>query len=623
VSAALGQELSQRAGAYGRCGRFARKVEPTGAVAHKISRSKSWPAGPLLTGQLRYVTASVVAMAAVAVAAGVGCRREDTRPSPQVQAGALRGGDLVTAIRSDPQSLNWYTRRDASTHLVSVLTQARLVRVNRATHEVEPWIAESWDRSPDGLRYTIRLRKNVVFADGHPFTADDVVFSLRAAYDPASTIADSLQVNGRKLTIEAPDASTVVVTFPSPFGPGLRLLDTLPILPKHKLESVLEQGRFGAAWSLSTPLDQITGLGPFVLSEYAPGQRLVFQRNTHYFRKEGQADLPYLDRVIVEIVPEQDAQVLALQSGRSDMSAFEVRPEDYAPLKRAADQGSLQLLDLGVGMDPNAFWINLKPGAFAHDPRAAWIQRDELRQAISLAVDRQAFADAVYLGAAVPVDGPVTPANKRWYSDEVPRTPHDPARAKALLASIGLQDRNGDGRAEDAAGRPATLTLISQKGQTALERGAMVIRDQVKAIGLTIDVVLLDGGAVVTRFLSGKDYDAVYFPLVVSDTDPVLNPDFWLSGGSSRVWNLGQKTPATDWEREIDGLMARQSAALDEAERRRLFIEVQKIFAAHAPMLYFAAPRIYVAASSRVTHLTPAVSRPQLLWAADTIAVKH
>jgi peptide/nickel transport system substrate-binding protein len=165
--------------------------------------------------------------------------------------------------------------------------------------------------------------------------------------------------------------------------------------------------------------------------------------------------------------------------------------------------------------------------------------------------------------------------------------------------------------------------LISQKGQTALERGAMAIRDQVKAIGLAVDVVLLEGNAVINRFLSGKDYDAVYFPLLMSDTDPALTPDFWLSTGSSRVWNLGQKQPATEWERQIDVLMERQASTLDEAERRRLFIEAQKIFAAHAPILYFAAPRIYVAAGARVTNLTPAVTRPQLVWAADTIAVKH
>src|SRR4029453_7156719 len=153
-----------------------------------------------------------------------------------------------------------------------------------------------------------------------------------------------------------------------------------------------------------------------------------------YFRKDGQgAQLPFLDRIIVEIVPDQDAQMLKLEAGETDTEVSEIRPEDYAPLKRVADQGRVQLLDLGVAEDPDGLWINLRGGAFEHDPRRAWIQRDELRQAISAAVDRQLFADTVFLGAATPVYGPITPSNRKWFSEEVPRTPHDILRAKQLL----------------------------------------------------------------------------------------------------------------------------------------------------------------------------------------------
>ena len=153
-----------------------------------------------------------------------------------------------------------------------------------------------------------------------------------------------------------------------------------------------------------------------MLSEYAAGQRLVFTRNPRYFRKDAAGTpLPLLDRIVVEIVPDQSAEILRLEAGQTDISEREIRLEDYAPLKRAADAGRLKLFDLGVAVDADSFWFNLKPGAFAGDPRAAWIQRDELRQAISLAVDRKAFADTVYLGAAVPVFGPVTPGNKTWY----------------------------------------------------------------------------------------------------------------------------------------------------------------------------------------------------------------
>jgi peptide/nickel transport system substrate-binding protein len=536
-----------------------------------------------------------------------------------------RGGQIVVAVRADPQSFNWLTRSDANTYLVTLLTQARLVRVNRATEELEPWLAEKWSRSADGLTYTLHLRPGLRFSDGHPLTADDVLFTFEAVYDEkaATTIADDLSPSGRPLRVESPDPATVVVTFDRPFGPGLRLLDNVPILPKHRLQAALEAGAFAQAWSPGAPVGEVVGAGPFVIAEYRAGERIVFDRNPHYFRRDPEGrQLPYLDRVVVEIIPDQNTHQLRFEAGDIDMTAFEARHADYGALKRAADRGQVQLLDLGVGYDPDSFWINLKPGAFRGDPRENWLQRPELRRAISLAVNRQRFADTVYLGAGEPAFGPLTPANRKWYSPEVPKTPHDPDAAKRLLASIGLTDRDGDGMLESQDGKPARFSLATMKGQTALERGAAVIRDELKAVGLGVDVVLLEGNALVTLFLSGKNFDAVYFHFGATDTDPALSAGFWMSSGGEHVWNPRQESPATPWELRIDELMAAQMASIDDNERKRLFTEVQRIFAEELPVVHFAAPKIFVAASTRVANLQPVLSRPQLVWSPDTIAVR-
>ncbi|MBI4485853.1 MAG: hypothetical protein HY655_07570, partial [Acidobacteria bacterium] len=433
-----------------------------------------------------------------------------------------------------------------------------------------------------------------------------------AVYDEktASALADSLQAVGKPLQVSSPDPHTVVVTFPEPFGPGLQILDSLPIFPKHKLQAALDAGTLGSQWGLTTAPGELAGLGPFVLSEYVPGQRLVFARNPSYFKKDASgAQLPYLDRITIQIIPDQNAEMLALEAGQIDMTTDQMRPEDYAPLRRAADAGRVQLLDLGVGYSADSLWFNLRPGAFADDPRATWIQRDELRHAISMAVDRKLFADTVYLGSGVPVFGPITPANRKWFSADVPQTPYDPAKAKTLIESI-------------APGQPVRFTLLTQKGRTALERACAVIRVELKKIGVVVDVVALDGGALVQRFVNPRaGYDAIYFSFYPTDTDPGLAPDFWFSSGSAHVWNMAQKTPATPWERQIDELMAKQTASPDEEERRRLFTEVQKIFAGHLPVVHFVAPRVFVAASTRVANLQPALIRPQLLWTPETIAV--
>jgi len=531
-----------------------------------------------------------------------------------------RGGDLVLSIRAEPRTFNSLTVPDTTSEVVASLLQATLIRLNRATDDIEPWLAESWTRSDDGLRYTLKLRPNVSFSDGQPLTASDVTFSLEAAYAVRS-VADTLEIDGKRLRAEAPDPLTVTITFPAFFAPGLRMLDRLRVLPRHKLEAALRNGTIEKALSLSTPPSEIVGLGPFVLRDYMPGQRIVFARNLHYWRRDANGgQLPYVDRVIVDIIPDDNTQLLRLASGQSDLTASEVPAEAYATIKRAADAKTVQLYDLGVGFDANALWFNLKPGSMASDPRAAWLQRDELRRAISMAVDRQLFADTVFLGAGLPVFGPITPANKRWYWSETPQTPHDPAAARKLLASIGLADRDGDGILEDTAGRKAQFTLLTQKGRSSVERGVAVIRDELKKVGLVVDVAPLDSGAVIQRIQSSK-YDAVYFNPTWTDTDPASSADFWLSSGSFHFWNMAQKTPATEWERQIDELMVRQMHSTDDQERKRLFDSVQKIFAEHVPVVYFVAPHIFAAASTRVQNVTPAVKGPQLFWSPDTVAV--
>ena len=166
---------------------------------------------------------------------------------------------------------------------------------------------------------------------------------------------------------------------PAPFAPGLRLIDGIPIFPKHKLQAALDAGTFSSAWSAKTPVTEIAGLGPFVLAEHLSGRRLVFVRNPRYWRKDAAGtQLPYLDKLTVLTVPDQNTEALRLQTGELDlMGSGEIRPEDYAAFRRIAEQGRLRLIDAGVGLDPNVLWFNLSP-AGAANPRTAWFQQESL-----------------------------------------------------------------------------------------------------------------------------------------------------------------------------------------------------------------------------------------------------
>lgn len=199
---------------------------------------------------------------------------------------------------------------------------------------------------------------------------------------------------------------------------------------------------------------------------------------------------------------------------------------------------------------------------------------------------------------------------------------HDLARARQLLASVGLSDRDGDGMLEDAAGRPAQFSVISQKGHTIRERTASMLQQQLRGVGLAVDLVMLDPQAIPRRWME-RDYDAIYFGVQSSATDPGLAMQFWLSSGYLHFWNPSQAAPATDWERAIDDLFRRQTQAGDLPERKRLFAEAERIFAKELPALYFAAPKAIIAVSARVANPTPAPQIPQLLWSADTLAARR
>jgi peptide/nickel transport system substrate-binding protein len=541
-------------------------------------------------------------------------RRNTTGPAPS----PLPARPIVAAVRAEPRSFNRFAAGDRTTGLIAQLTHARLVQLNHATLDIEPALATKWTLDPDGRTYTLTLRPGVVFSDGAPFTADDVVFTFRALYDPKAEgpLASSLKVNGQPIAVRKVDAATVVLTLPAPYGPGLRLLNALPILPAHKLRDTLARGEFAKAWSTATPPADIVGLGPYVLRGYTPGDRIELARNPRYGAR-GPEVRPGVERLTLRIIPSQDAERLALESGELDIMNADIRPDDLTAVRALAAAGKVRLFEIGPAVDQDALWFNLGPDARKPAAARPWLDR-VVRRAVAHAVDRAAFINTVYLGAGVQADGPIPPGNRAWHSNKLPIYSHDLARARTLLTDAGLTDVNADGIFETSAGKPLTIELLTQRGHAIRERAAEVIASDLEDAGLTVDVVPLDVAALVDRLQKGT-YDAAYFAVSTSDIDPSANLDYWLSSGSFHVWHPRQKAPATPWEAEIDQLMHELTALTDVGARRARFERVQQIMVAELPTISFAAPALATATSMRVDGLEPAAIHPYLLWRADTM----
>src|SRR5262245_11266248 len=128
----------------------------------------------------------------VLLIAGVLYVRSMIGPDRPAETVAVRGGQLVGSIRTEPRTFNRLMAQDQVTDLLNTLMQGRLVRTNRSTFELEPWLAEKWESSADGREHVFNLRPGVTWSDGTPVTADDVVFSLQAASSEGSVLASSL-----------------------------------------------------------------------------------------------------------------------------------------------------------------------------------------------------------------------------------------------------------------------------------------------------------------------------------------------------------------------------------------------------------------------------------------------
>lgn len=550
---------------------------------------------------------------------GAGCSRRPPASSPPP-----RGGRLVVSQASGPKTFNPLFATDTDTLGILNCVMSVLVRINRQTGEAEPELAESLTSSSDHRVLTIRLRPGVTFSDGHPLTADDVLFTFQVIYDPAlrSSVRDVLDIEGGQIVVEKKDSRTVTLTFPKPVATSERLLDSVHILPKHRLEADYRAGRFASRWDLSTPPEEIVGLGPFRLKEYVPGERTVLVRNPHYWKRDPAGrPLPYLDEITFLILPDRSTRVLKFQQGELDLLS-PLTPEEVARLEPQVAARRIRIYDLGPSLISEVMWFNLNPRARSLSPtKLAWFQDVRFRQAVSFAINRQALIDVVFAGKAAPVWGPV-PTTSPWFHQGVKTYPYDPLRAKALLAEAGFSDRNGDGVLEDAQGNALAFTLVTNAGNPLRERMGLMIQEDLKKVGIRVNFAPIETKTMLDRLARGTDYEAGLLAIAAGDTDPSSLRNFLLSSGSNHWWNPQQPTPATEWEKRIDELLNEFLTTGDQRRRKALFDEVQTILSEQVPLIYLVARDLIVGAKPTVGNLKPGLLPDPLLWNAEELYVE-
>jgi peptide/nickel transport system substrate-binding protein len=524
------------------------------------------------------------------------------------------GGTLSFAQRTEPKTLNPVIAADSASKEVIQRLQADLIHINRETQLTEPALAKSWEVSPDGLRYTLALRRGLRFSDGSPFNADDVVFSFRLYEDEniGAPQRDLLILQGKPIAVRKADDYTVVFELSAPYAAAERLFDGFAILPRHLLEGASREHKIANAWTLQTAPAAMAGLGPFRVKEYVPGQHIVLARNPYYWKTDSAGTrLPYLDEAVFEFAGSENAQAMRFLSGESDVLS-RAGARDFASLERERNRRGYTLKDLGAGMEQSFLFFNLNPGR-----EGCW-QDVEFRRAVSLAIDRDAMVRLVYLGHASPLASPVPLGNRRWVDATLPSPQHSPSKAREILTAARFSWAS-DGSLRDPIGKPVEFSIAASAGNSERLRMAAMIQDDLKQLGITVHVVPLELRSLLDRVQRTRDYEACLLSFAGADADP--NPDMgiWLSNGANHLWNPEQKSPATPWEAEIDDLMRRQMITRGYAGRKRLFDRVQQLAMGNLPLIPLVTPNILVGAKAGLGNFRPAVLDHYTLWNIDEL----
>ena len=529
------------------------------------------------------------------------------------------GGRLVVSLRSEPKTLNPVTSADISSREVIAQMVGDLVHINRLSQQTELALAKTWHVSPDGLRYSLELRRGLHFSDGHPVDADDVIFSFKVYLDEAvhSPQRDLLVIHGSPISVEKVDTYRVVFKLAQPYASAERLFDSIAILPRHLLEEAYKSGKLAQRWGLGTSPQEIAGLGPFRLKEYVAGERITLERNPYYWRADRAGTrLPYLDQITFLFVANSDAEVIRFQAGDTDV-INRISAEDYSVLERDQGPRSFHLSDLGPSLEFNFLFFNLNSvlpaQSFALARKQAWFREVKFRQAVSLGIDRQAISRIVYRGRGTPLWTPVTPASNFWVDTAIAHPARSVEDARKLLASARFSWKD-DGTLVDASGSPVEFSIITSASNLQRTQIATMIQADLKDLGIRIQVVALDFHSVLDRILQTHDYEAAVLGLGAGDVDPTSEMNIWRSSGNDHVWDLGEPHPATSWESEIDQLMEKQLSTMKPRDRKLLYDRVQEILAEELPIICLASPNILVGAKDQLANFKPATLDPHTLW---------
>jgi peptide/nickel transport system substrate-binding protein len=416
-------------------------------------------------------------------------------------------------------------------------------------------LAESWEISPDGLQIIFHLRKGVLWHDGVEFTADDVLFTYNTVIDPKVPTPYSSNFGPVK-EVKALDKYTLKVSYREPYAPALESWG-MGILPKH----ILEGKDITNEYYSRNPI----GTGPYKLKEWVTGQKIVLEAFENYF--EGR---PKTDRFIVRVIPDTATMFLELKFGGIDFMGL--TPPQY---KLQAEKEFFK-----------KYFQKFRYPAFGYtylgynllDPKFSDVR---VRKAISHAVNKKDIIAGVLLGYGTPCTGPFPPES--WAYNPAAKDPgYDPEKSFKLLEEAGWKiGKNG---LLEKEGKVFEFTVITNQGNEARLKAAQIIRENLKKIGIRMNIKVLEWQAMLHEFIDKKRFEAVIMGWGLS-RDPDMY-DIWHSSKTKE----GEFNFISYKNEEVDRLLLEGRRTFDLDKRKKIYHRIHEILAEEQPYTFLYVP---------------------------------
>jgi peptide/nickel transport system substrate-binding protein len=481
------------------------------------------------------------------------------------------GDILVRGEIGDASNLIPLLASDSSSHNIAGMVYNGMVKYDKDMNIVGD-LAESWDITAKGLVITFHLRKGVKWHDGQPFTAADVLYTYQITVDPKTPTAYAEDFKTVKKA-EVLDDYTFRVTYDKPFAPAL-ISWSSSILPRHLL--------FGKDITKSPLARHPIGTGPYKFKEWVAGQKIVLVSNPDYF--EGR---PYIDGQITRIIPDTATMFLELRA--QNLGMMGLTPLQYT---RQTENNLFK----------NNFnkyrYLSFAYTYLGYNLKNPLFTDKRVRQAISYGINKDEIISGVLLGLGKPATGPYKPGS--WaYNDKVQNYNYNPQKARELLREAGWTKLNSDGVLEKD-GKPFVFEIVTNQGNETRQKCAEIIQRQLKDIGITVKIRILEWSAFVTNFINKRRFDAV----ILGWTIP-LDPDAY------DVWHSSKTKPEelnfiSYNNPEADEMLVRGRSTFDQKERKKCYDRFQEILAEDQPYTFLYVPDALIITHNRFRGIQPA-----------------